>query len=98
MDNSVMSINAPVAYALEDFSADAIRARIAEAQRVASGSGSEQDIAVAKIQLEVGHPKRKREGITIGPQQRVTDLVCRFLRPSLPTSNRPAMTYGVGSI
>lgn len=48
-----MSINAPEAYPLEDFSADAIRAQIAEAQKVASGNGSEQDIAEAKIELEV---------------------------------------------
>ncbi|KOS18668.1 ATP synthase subunit delta [Escovopsis weberi] len=51
--NSVMSINAPEAYAIEDFSADAIRAQIAEAQKVAAGSGSEQDIAEAKIELEI---------------------------------------------
>ncbi|KAL7921961.1 F1F0 ATP synthase delta chain mitochondrial precursor [Trichoderma austrokoningii] len=51
--NSVLSINAPEAYPLEDFSADAIRAGIAEAQKIASGNGSEQDIAEAKIELEV---------------------------------------------
>ncbi|KAJ6789892.1 hypothetical protein PWT90_06338 [Aphanocladium album] len=51
--DSALSINAPEAYALEDFSADAIRSQIAEAQKVASGSGSEQDIAEAKIELEV---------------------------------------------
>lgn len=51
--NSILSINAPEAYPLEDFSADAIRAAIAEAQKVASGNGSEQDIAEAKIELEV---------------------------------------------
>jgi F-type H+-transporting ATPase subunit delta len=51
--NSILSINAPEAYPLEDFSAEAIRAGIAEAQKVASGSGSEQDIAEAKIELEV---------------------------------------------
>lgn len=51
--NSVLSINAPEAYPLEDFSADAIRAGIAEAQKVANGNGSEQDIAEAKIELEV---------------------------------------------
>ncbi|KAF4463366.1 atp synthase delta mitochondrial precursor [Fusarium albosuccineum] len=51
--NSVLSINAVEGYPLEDFSADAIRAQIAEAQKVASGSGSEQDIAEAKIELEV---------------------------------------------
>lgn len=48
-----MSINAPEGYPLEDFSAEAIRNQIAEAQKVASGSGSEQDIAEAKIELEV---------------------------------------------
>jgi F-type H+-transporting ATPase subunit delta len=51
--NSALSINAVEAYPLEDFSAEAIRAQIAEAQKVASGSGSEQDIAEAKIELEV---------------------------------------------
>ncbi|KAI0377790.1 ATP synthase delta chain [Hypomontagnella monticulosa] len=51
--NSVLSINAVEGYALEDFSADAVRAQIAEAQKVANGSGSEQDIAEAKIELEV---------------------------------------------
>jgi hypothetical protein len=38
---------------LEDFSAEAVRSQIAEAQKIASGSGSEQDIAEAKIELEV---------------------------------------------
>ncbi|ORY69839.1 ATP synthase [Pseudomassariella vexata] len=51
--NSVMSINAVEGYPLEDFSADAVRAQITEAQKVANGSGSEQDIAEAKIELEV---------------------------------------------
>jgi hypothetical protein len=32
----------------------AVRNQIAEAQKIASGSGSEQDIAEAKIELEVG--------------------------------------------
>jgi hypothetical protein len=49
-----MSVNAPEGYPIEDFSADAVRAQIAEAQKVANGSGSEQDIAEAKIELEVG--------------------------------------------
>lgn len=48
-----MSINAPEGYPLEDFSAEAIRNQIAEAQKIASGNGSEQDIAEAKIELEV---------------------------------------------
>ncbi|RYP49175.1 hypothetical protein DL768_005053 [Monosporascus sp. mg162] len=51
--NSVLSINAVEGYPLEDFSADAVRAQIAEAQKVANGNGSEQDIAEAKIELEV---------------------------------------------
>ena len=51
--NSTLSINSPEGYPIEDFSADAIRAGIAEAQKVVSGGGSEQDIAEAKIELEV---------------------------------------------
>ena len=51
--DSIMSINSPEGYPLEDFSADAIRNQIAEAQKVANGGGSEQDIAEAKIELEV---------------------------------------------
>ncbi|KAJ9622347.1 delta subunit of the central stalk of mitochondrial F1F0 ATP synthase, atp16 [Taxawa tesnikishii (nom. ined.)] len=51
--NSSLSINAVEAYPLEDFSADAVRNQIAEAQKIANGSGSEQDIAEAKIELEV---------------------------------------------
>jgi F-type H+-transporting ATPase subunit delta len=50
-----MSINAVEGYPLEDFSAEAVRSQIAEAQKVANGSGSEQDIAEAKIELEVRH-------------------------------------------
>ena len=52
-----MSINAVEGYPLEDFSAEAVKAQIAEAQKVANGSGSEQDIAEAKIELEVGSPR-----------------------------------------
>lgn len=51
--NSTMSINAPEGYPLEDFSSEAIKNQIAEAQKIANGSGSEQDIAEAKIELEV---------------------------------------------
>ncbi|KAG5302938.1 ATP synthase subunit delta [Histoplasma capsulatum var. duboisii H88] len=51
--DSQLSINAVEAYPLEDFSAEAVKAQIAEAQKVASGGGSEQDIAEAKIELEV---------------------------------------------
>lgn len=51
--NSVLSINAVEGFPLEDFSLDAIKNQIAEATKVANGSGSEQDIAEAKIELEV---------------------------------------------
>ncbi|KAH8595591.1 ATP synthase delta chain [Bisporella sp. PMI_857] len=51
--NSELSINAVEGYALEDFSIEAVRSQIAEAQKIAGGSGSEQDIAEAKIELEV---------------------------------------------
>jgi F-type H+-transporting ATPase subunit delta len=50
---SQLSINAVEGFPLEDFSAEAVRNQIAEAQKIASGSGSEQDIAEAKIELEV---------------------------------------------
>ena len=51
--NSELSINAVEGYPLEDFSAEAVRTQIAEAQKIAGGSGSEQDITEAKIELEV---------------------------------------------
>jgi F-type H+-transporting ATPase subunit delta len=51
--DSQLSINAVEAFPVEDFSAEAVRNQIVEAQKVASGSGSEQDIAEAKIELEV---------------------------------------------
>ncbi|KXT19031.1 hypothetical protein AC579_8775 [Pseudocercospora musae] len=50
--NSVLSINAVEGYPLEDFSAEAVRNQIAEAQKIANGGGSEQDVAEAKIELE----------------------------------------------
>ncbi len=51
--NSQLSINAVEGFPIEDFSADNVRAQIAEAQKVANGNGSEQEIAEAKIELEV---------------------------------------------
>ncbi|KAL4797493.1 ATP synthase [Aspergillus venezuelensis] len=50
--DSQLSINAVEGFPLEDFSADNVRAQIAEAQKIAGGNGSEQDIAEAKIELE----------------------------------------------
>lgn len=51
--NSELSINAVEGYPLEDFSAENVRSQLAEAQKIVNGSGSEQDIAEAKIELEV---------------------------------------------
>jgi hypothetical protein len=51
--NSELSINAVEGFPLEDFSAENVRSQISEAQKIAGGSGSEQDIAEAKIELEV---------------------------------------------
>lgn len=50
---SLLTINAVEGFPLEDFSPEAVRNQIAEAQKIATGSGSEQDIAEAKIELEV---------------------------------------------
>jgi F-type H+-transporting ATPase subunit delta len=36
---------------------EAVRSQISEAQKIASGSGSEQDIAEAKIELEVSNQR-----------------------------------------
>ena len=43
----------PEIHTNERFSPQAVKNQIAEAQKIASGSGSEQDIAEAKIELEV---------------------------------------------
>lgn len=51
--NSVLSINAVEGFPLEEFSEEAVRSQISEAQKVAGGGGSEQDVAEAKIELEV---------------------------------------------
>lgn len=59
--NSSLSINAVEGYPLEDFSAEAVRSQIAETQKIAGGSGSEQDIAEAKIELEVSHDGRTNQ-------------------------------------
>ena len=51
--DSVLSINAVEGFPLEEFSEEAVKSQISEAQKIANGSGSEQDIAEAKIELEV---------------------------------------------
>lgn len=50
---SQLSINAVEGFPLEDFSSESVKSQISEAQKIAGGSGSEQDIAEAKIELEV---------------------------------------------
>lgn len=50
---SVLSINAVEGFPLEDFSIDAVRTQIGEAQKIVGGSGSALDIAEASIELEV---------------------------------------------
>ncbi|KAL2074534.1 hypothetical protein VTL71DRAFT_8312 [Oculimacula yallundae] len=51
--DSQLSINAVEGFPLEDFSIENVRSQLSEAQKIAGGSGSEQDIAEAKIEIEV---------------------------------------------
>ncbi|OCH87041.1 epsilon subunit of F1F0-ATP synthase N-terminal domain-containing protein [Obba rivulosa] len=51
--NNKLTINAIEAAPLEDFSAEAVRANLAEAQKVAAGSGSEEDKMEARIELDL---------------------------------------------
>ncbi|KAI4103561.1 MAG: hypothetical protein L6R37_003778 [Teloschistes peruensis] len=51
--DSQLSINAVEGFPLEEFSSEAVRSQITEAQKIAGGSGSEQDVAEARIELEV---------------------------------------------
>lgn len=51
--NSVLSINAVEGFPLEDFSIEAVRSQLTEAQKVASGNGSATEIAEANIEIEV---------------------------------------------
>ncbi|KAG4302580.1 hypothetical protein PCANB_001203 [Pneumocystis canis] len=50
---SNLSINAIEAYSLDDFSLESVSENLQDAQKVASGNGTEKDIAEAKIQIEV---------------------------------------------
>jgi F-type H+-transporting ATPase subunit delta len=65
--NSVLSINAVEGYPLEEFSEEAVKSQINEASKIASGSGSEQDVAEAKIELEVSPA-------LVGAETRLTNL------------------------
>ncbi|KAM0749052.1 ATP synthase subunit delta, mitochondrial [Meredithblackwellia eburnea MCA 4105] len=51
--NNTLTINAVEAYPLDAFSPEAIRSGLAEAQRVAAGSGDEATKAEAAVEVEV---------------------------------------------
>ncbi|KWU44415.1 epsilon subunit of F1F0-ATP synthase N-terminal domain-containing protein [Rhodotorula sp. JG-1b] len=51
--NNSLTINAVEAYPLDAFSPEAIRSGLAEAQRVAGGSGTEEEKAEAQIEVQV---------------------------------------------
>ncbi|KAI9663394.1 MAG: delta subunit of the central stalk of mitochondrial F1F0 ATP synthase, atp16 [Trizodia sp. TS-e1964] len=51
--DSQLSINAVEGFPLEDFSSEAVKSQISEAQKIAGGNGSEIDIAEANVELEV---------------------------------------------
>ena len=78
--NSILSINAVEGYPIEDFSSEAIKAQIAEAQKVVSGNGSEQDIAEARIELDVSYSAVQSDLRLLIPS--------RFSRPCKYTSSK----------
>ncbi|BGP56266.1 hypothetical protein JCM8202_001414 [Rhodotorula sphaerocarpa] len=51
--NNLLTVNAVEAYPLDAFSPEAIRSGLAEAQRVAGGSGTEEEKAEAQIEVQV---------------------------------------------
>lgn len=61
--NSVLSINAVEGFPLEDFSIEAVRSQLAEAQKVASGNGSVTEIAEANIEIEVSYTGTDTSGL-----------------------------------
>jgi hypothetical protein len=83
--NSQMSINAVEGFPLEDFSAESVRSLIAEAQKIANGSGSEVDIAEAKIELEVS-----RDANRTGNENADANTRFRCWRASRLSSNKCA--------
>ena len=68
----------------ERFSTQAVKNQIAEAQKIASGSGSEQDIAEAKIELEVS----RIHASLVEQNERSANILYRCSRPSRLTSNK----------
>lgn len=51
--NNRLTVNAVEAYSLEQFSPEAVRQGLSEAQRVAGGSGSPEEKAEAEVKVEV---------------------------------------------
>jgi len=51
--NNLLTINAVEAAPLEDFSLEAVRANLSEAQKVAAGNGSEEDKLEASLEVGV---------------------------------------------
>jgi len=51
--NNMLTINAVEAAPLDDFSMEAIRSNLSEAQKVAAGNGSEEDKMEARIEIDV---------------------------------------------
>ena len=51
--NNRLTVNAAEAYTLDQFSPEAVRQGLSEAQRVAGGSGSPEEKAEAEIKVEV---------------------------------------------
>jgi len=51
--NNILTVNAVEAFPLDAFSPEAIRSSLAEAQKVAAGSGDEAEKAEAAIEVEV---------------------------------------------
>lgn len=78
---SAMSINAVEGFPLEEFSAEAIKSQIAESQKIANGNGSEQDIAEAKIELEVcRHPDTPRQPAAPDPRSQVLETLAAHVK------------------
>lgn len=95
--NSQLSINAVEGFSLDQFSADAVRSQITEAQKIAGGSGSEQDIAEAKIELEVRSKETHAQMITkstIGSRKPTGSVEVRFL---IEIGFVPRVAYAAGS-
>lgn len=70
--NSVLSINAVEGFPLEDFSIEAVRSQLSEAQKVASGNGSAIEIAEANVEIEVSHAIQPTPGSSLKEERLLT--------------------------